>query len=228
MKKYFNLFTVLNIILILAVIVGDIFYLKQGSFWIKSITSVGFVAIGILNLVYAVLNKTSNLKFCILMIIGLVFAMLGDIILEIHFIAGAALFAVGHIFYFIAYCFIIKFKWTDLIASAFIFVPAVLFITLAKIFDFGGVLMEIVCIIYALIISLMVGKAITNFIRQRNVLNLIIMLGSILFCVSDLMLLVNVFADIHLVFGILCLTTYYPAECLLAYSLAQTIKKQEK
>lgn len=228
MKKYLNLFNILNVVLILAVLVGDVFYLKTGELWVKSITSAGFVAIGAVNLIYAIKHKTTHLKFCITMLVGLTFAMLGDIFLNIYFIAGAALFAVGHVFYFIAYCFIQKFKWTDLIPAAALFVPAVLFMTLAPIFNYRGVHFEILCIVYALIISCMMGKAVSNFIRERNVLNLIIMVGSILFVISDLMLLMHVFADIHRIFNILCLATYYPAECFLAYSLKETVAKADK
>ena len=112
-----------------------------------------------------------------------------------------------------------KFKWSDLIYGVVILVPSVLLITLAPFFDFGGVLMEIVCVVYAIIISLMVGKAVANFVRERNWLNLLIVIGSTLFFFSDLMLLLNVFASLSSVVGTLCLATYYPAEILLACSI---------
>ena len=225
MKKQINILYILNIVLSLLVIAGDICYLKFGTLWLKSITSAGFVLIGIVNFCFALKLKTFNMKFCIIMLIGLTFAMLGDIVLYVHFMAGAILFAIGHVFYFVAYCFIIKFKWLDLIPSALLFLFAVLFITLAPIFDFGGITMQILCIAYALVISCMMGKAVSNFIRQRNILNFVIMLGSILFVVSDLMLLIHVFGGGDVIFDIICLATYYTAECLLAHSLVYTIKK---
>jgi uncharacterized membrane protein YhhN len=159
------------------------------------------------------------------MLVGLTFAMCGDIVLNVWFIGGAILFAVGHVFYFVAYCFLQKFKWLDLIFGASIFIPSVLFITLAPIFDFGGIIMELVCIVYAIIISIMLGKAISNFVREKNLTNLLILIGSILFFFSDLMLLLNVFANLSVVFDVLCLVTYYPAECILALSLLQIEKK---
>jgi len=214
-KDYFLL---ANLLLTLLIIVGDCLYMNYDQLWMKSLTSVLFVAMGIVNLVYLILNKQKNYLFPSIMLAGLVFACLGDIILEIEFIVGAALFAIGHIFYFVAYCFLQKFKWTDLICGVAILIPSVLFITLAPIFNFGGVLMEIVCVVYAVIISLMVGKAITNFVRERNWQNLLIMVGSILFFFSDLMLLLNIFAGLSYV-GTLCLATYYPAEILLSFSI---------
>lgn len=211
-------FLMANLVLVLLIIVGDSLYMRYGELWMKSVTSILFVAMGVVNLIYLVLNKNKDYRFPAIMLTGLIFACLGDIILEVEFIVGAALFAIGHIFYFVAYCFLSKFKWTDLIYGFCILLPSVLFITLAPIFDFDGILMEIVCVVYAVIISLMVGKAIANFVRERNWLNLLIMIGSILFFFSDLMLLLNVFAHLPYV-GTLCLATYYPAEILLAFSI---------
>lgn len=217
MKKYFN---IANIILILSVIIGDIFYIiNNDSLLIKSITSALFVLIGFINLIFVLKNKTLKKSFAILMVIGLTFAMLGDIVLELQFIIGAALFAIGHIFYFFAYCSLSRLRWKELIYGAIIFIPVTLFILLAPFFDFGSILMEIVCIVYAVIISNMVGKSIANYVKYKSILNLTLMIGSILFMFSDFMLLLNVFADVPRIVGILCLVSYYPAECLLGYAL---------
>lgn len=214
-----------NIILAALILIGDIFYITAGGLLIKSLTSAGFVILGLINLIFALRSKTTHQKFAIIMAIGLVFAMLGDIILEIEFIIGAALFAIGHIFFFVAYSTLRKFNIKDLIIGACIFVPVTLVILFVPIFDFGGTLMQIVCIVYALIISAMVGKAITNLIHEKNILNILIVVGSLLFMFSDLMLLFNVFAHVPRIFGILCLATYYPAEIVLAYSITKTIKE---
>lgn len=224
MKK---IFIGINIALAALIMVGDIFYMLYGALLVKSITSAGFVLLGVINLIYALKNGTSYKKFAITMVVGLFFAMLGDILLEIEFIVGALLFALGHVCYFIAYCFVIGFKLKDLIYGAIIFVPSVLFITLAPIFDFGGIVMELVCVFYAIIISCMVGKTISNLVQQKTLLNILLVVGSCLFFFSDLMLLLNVFGNISsTVTGALCLITYYPAECLLAYSLMHAVNKQ--
>lgn len=227
-----NIFLMLNLALTILIIVGDCLYMNIGTLAMKSVTSALFVLLGILNLVYLILERKKKKAFLFpsIMLTGLVFAMLGDIILEVEFIVGAALFAIGHVFYFVAYCFLQKFKWSDLIYGVVILVPSILLITLAPFFDFGGVLMEIVCVVYAIIISLMVGKAVANFVRERNWLNLLIVIGSILFFFSDLMLLLNVFASLSSVVGTLCLATYYPAEILLACSIfmfANSYRKEQ-
>jgi len=217
MKKSIVITT--NIILILLTLALGGIYNGIGGLAIKGSASFCFVLVGLANLFFAYKSKTLNKKFCIIMVIGLTFAMLGDILLNIEFIIGAALFAIGHVFYFIAYCNVLKFKPTDLIAGAVIFIPAALFILLAPFFNFEGSLMLIVCLVYALIISLMVGKAIANLIRQQNLLNIILVVGSVLFFISDLMLLLNVFGGLPEITDILCLATYYPAECFLAFAV---------
>ena len=216
------LFSILNAILVCAVLAGDVCYTMFGGLWLKGLTSGFFVLLGIVNLIYLVLRKSKHVKFGLIMLVALVFSMIGDIVLnlgETGFMIGAGIFAIGHIFYFISYGVLQKFKWTDLIASMVIFVPSCLVITLVPIFDFGGILMEIICVIYALIISLMLGKAIANLIREKSWINLIVVIGSFLFFFSDLMLLFSNFAEVSRIFDILCLATYYPAQCVLGCSL---------
>lgn len=222
MKKFINIF---NIIMFFAIMLSDVFYIIYGGIVLKGVTSGLFVLLGVVNLIYAIITKSDKLKFAIIITIGLVFAMLGDVVLEFNFIAGAALFAIGHIFFFVSYCVLSRFRWRDLLYGAVIFVPASLVMLFAPIFEFGEPIMQIVCIIYALIISLMVGKSIANFVLDRSILNLVIMIGSILFCFSDIMLLFSLFTNIDFVFGLLCIITYYPAEYLLAHSILKSVKK---
>lgn len=214
-----------NLVLLLALVALDIAYIVEGTLLLKSFASAMFVLVGAVNLAYAIKTK-AKLQFPILMLVGLVFAMLGDIILNIHFIAGAVLFAVGHVFFFVSYSMLEKFNYKDLIWGLVIFIPSMLLIVLAPIFDFGGALMEVVAVLYALIISLMVGKALSNLIKNRSLLNIIILIGSVMFFLSDLMLLLNVFASLPVV-GIICLALYYPAEFLLGFSIFTFANKNQ-
>lgn len=218
MKKYIVIF---NIFVLAALVILDVFLIISPSLALKSSASVCFVLGGIANAVYA-FKAGANKKFTVFMIIGLVFAMAGDIVNyntgDVYFISGTALFALAHVFYIIAYYFLCRFRLTDIICAVCIFVPSVLFITLAPIFNFGGVLMEVVCVVYALILSLMVGKALSD-LRTRSAVGIIIAVGSVLFFVSDLSLLLNMFGKLHTVPRILCLATYYPAQFILAFSV---------
>ncbi len=220
MKKI-NIF---NIVMLGLLLVADVFFIVDGGLTIKTIASLIFVAIGLVNLIYLLKVEKHKSLPSYLLFIGLCFACLGDILLEIQFVIGAIFFAVGHVFYFISYCKLSKFNWKDLIYSALIFIPSLSIILFVPIFDFGGGTLQILCCVYALVISIMVGKAVANFVKNKSTLNLIILVGSVLFFMSDFMLLFNVFADVSGVFLVLCLTTYYPAEFLLAYSILKMRK----
>lgn len=217
-----------NLVFALLIWILDGLYIRYGAFSVKIVTSLAFTLMGIVNLTYLVLSGHKDLKFSAVMVGGLTFAMLGDVILEIHFIVGAALFAVGHVLFFLSYCFLRKPSLFDFLLGGVIMILAVLFITLAPIFNFSNdVVMEIVCVVYAAVISLMVGKAIGDFVKLKSWLTFAIALGSLLFFFSDLMLLLNVFSTVKAYVGALCLATYYPAECLLAFSVYLAKRHEE-
>ena len=90
--------------------------------------------------------------------------------------------------------------------------------------DFGSVMMKIIGISYAVIICIMTGKAIMNFIRIKNRFNLILALGSVLFLISDIMLLMAYFSKIDFPFSNFCLALYYPGQCLIANGPAKSRK----
>ena len=73
---------IVNIVLLLALIAMDVVYIIKGTLTIKGVTSAIFVVIGLVNLGLAIKEKV-ELKFPIIMMIGLVFAMLGDVLLEV-------------------------------------------------------------------------------------------------------------------------------------------------
>ena len=157
--------------------------------------------------------------FPAMMMIGLSLCWIADIVLNITFIPGALIFAIGHVFYFIAYNRLIRFEKKDLIPSIIIFVCAASLVLFVPIFDFGIPLMQYIILGYALIISLMVGKAISNMRRENTSLTKLIVFGSILFFFSDLMLLLCYFAGAPQITDSLCLFTYYPGQYLLAHSI---------
>lgn len=214
-----------NIVLMLMILTGDVVYILTDVLLAKAVTSALFVILGIINAIYSFSEIRKNHKFMYLLLAGLFCAFLGDVLLEIQFVVGAGFFALGHVFFFTSYLTLDKFNWKDLIPGIILFVPCLLLIVLAPIFDFGGSLLEVVAIVYALIISLMLGKAISNLIRKKTGLNIMLVVGSALFFFSDLMLLFSVFAHLPVV-GILCLATYYPAEIVLACSILFARDKQ--
>ena len=214
---------IINIIYLVLILVFDVLLLTIGYPYVfKILASAMFVLCGLTNLIYiakcGIAERQKLYKY--LMFIGLVFAFLGDVFLieDSTFIPGAVLFAVGHVFFFASYCLLYKINWRDVLISLAIFSVALIIILVPPIFDFRGMLPVI--IVYAFIISIMLGKAVSNaFQRDYRAENLWIMIGSLLFFLSDAMLLFSMFTDISGVFHTLCLVMYYPAEFLLASSI---------
>jgi len=185
----------------------------------KTIASILFLLCGLFNLIYIIIVKNNEYrKFAIIMVVGLAFACAGDILLIDFFPVGAASFAIGHIFYFAAFCVLSKVHWLDIAIGGGIFAASLLLLLLYP-FEFNGMLPLVIP--YALIISLMLGKAVSNlFVKSKNrLLNIIITIGAFLFFFSDMMLVFYNWGGKVIIFDHLCLATYYPAEFILACSL---------
>lgn len=183
----------------------------------KSTASALFVLCGAFNLfcLYKFYSGKGVWKSWLL-VIGLVFAMLGDIFLIDHFMLGAIFFAIGHIFYLAYFCTLYRFSFLDIIFTALIIAFAMLVIFLYDGFVWNG--MKMLVIVYAIVISCMLGKAIGNYFAHKNYANLITFLGALFFFFSDMMLLFNVFGGGQGLFDYFCIYTYYPAEFMLALS----------
>lgn len=207
----------INIVFFLAVLAGDLCYMEYGGLWLKGLTSFGFVLMGLVNCLLCRRQRRGGSDFPLVMVLGLTLCMLGDIVLNLSFVPGAALFALGHLFYFIAYCRLEGFRAGDLLPCALIFGGSLLILKCVPSLEFGSALFEWVCIAYALIISLMVGKAVANLFRRRSLLRALLVVGCVLFYFSDLMLVFDWFADAPT--GDWCMLSYYPAQCLLAWSV---------
>ena len=221
----------INLALFFVTLAFDICLLMLGEPYIyKTNASVLFVITGIINMIFVWKMEQRNKIFKFIMLTGLVFACIGDILLidADLFIYGAISFAIGHVFFFASYCLLEKICWRDLFISILIFGISLIVILVPQIFDFGSMLP--IVIVYALIISFMLGKSISNVFKKENQGgNFLIMLGSLLFFLSDLMLLFNVFADVSRAFDIACLLLYYPAEIILATSIYYAnLKIEEK
>ena len=99
----------INGLVIATIFVLNYFYQSDGfDFTLKCICSGLFASLGLINLGYALKTKQGNTKFYVGMSAGLVLAFLGDYLIGKDFIVGAATFALGHICFVVAYCFIYR------------------------------------------------------------------------------------------------------------------------
>ena len=214
MKK---LFIMANAIMMTLILIFDICYMIKGGLLFKSVASIMFVLTGFINLIYCI-KKKSNLKYPIWMIVALICAMLGDILLLYNFYLGAGAFAVGHIFYFVSYCMLEKLNCKDLLYGIVILLFSLFVLLVTPFLSFDSTFMHCICCAYAIIISFMMGKAISNMVKSNSIVNRAIAIGSILFFISDFMLMLDLFGGISTA-SYLCLGTYYSAQFLLAFSL---------
>lgn len=219
-KLPFDLMLGVNVAVIATILVLNYFYQSNGfDFTLKCVCSGLFALLGVVNLVYAGKKKEAGMKFRAAMTAGLILAFAGDVLIGYDFIVGAATFALGHICFVAAYCFLQRLSPLDWIASGVLFAVALAFLLLCPLLVFPVPVFKIVCVVYALIICLMLGKAIGNYIRKKNMLTGVIASASALFFFSDLMLVLDRFIGLWSWTGEACMGTYYPALCLLAFSV---------
>ena len=73
----------------------------------------------------------------------------------------------------------------------------------------------------------MVGKAISNFLSLRSAFNLLVLIGSVLFWFSDVMLGIDMFGVSGRLVWILCSYTYWPAQNIMAHAMYYFDKKDK-
>ncbi len=220
--------TIINVIITLVVLLGNVFYQGLGfNYTLKILCSSGFVLMGFFNVVYAC-KRVENKSVMIFMALGLVLAFLGDVAINLNFIMGAAFFALGHVLFVVSYLAYKKMTKLDVIFSAVLGLFSIIFVLTFPYIMFEVAFMQYVVLAYAVIISVMVGKALGNVVRDKSAFTGMIAVASVLFYISDLMLLLAYFSSITGWTSNACMGTYYPGLCMLAGSMIMYIKKNVK
>lgn len=217
-----------NCLLFICAVICLVFYDLYGGLRLKGVTSSWFVMLGWLNLIYARKMKLKMSRFLLFMELGLFFDMCADILLGVQFLVGVLFFAAGHVFYLIAFYSLEKFRWRDV----FLILPIAAVSIFAAIgtpyIQIRDSFTENLLIGYAVIISCMLGKAISNVSAERNIFRIMILIGSVMFWFSDLMLAIDMFGEDSRLTWALCSYTYWPAQNILAFSLYYYINEQRK
>ena len=187
---------------------------------LKALTSLFFIATAIFSLIENVSDK-GNIEYAkmlplILLLLGLVFGMVGDIFLDfkIYFktlnmrflslendydilmITGMSAFGIGHVFYIFGSLSIDTSLWLYLVTSLLV---GAAFITLIMLFSIRVMKMNfrkffIPCIIYGFLLCSFICFSIIRLANHYSKDNLLLLLGSILFLVSDLILSITYFS----------------------------------
>ncbi|MBP5465130.1 MAG: lysoplasmalogenase [Treponema sp.] len=205
----------------------------------KTITSILFVLTGI----FAMRERRGGVKggpYARLVLTGLLFGLIGDVFMALnkdfggflYVSVGLVTFALGHVFYLIAFSRKSRFHWFNLI-PLLIIIPAILIaVSLTGKFKFSPPALFYAVIAYGVILSCMVGRSLsfTDF-REHPAFVRLTIIGTILFATSDLILLFIMFytpvaslpsnTPVRVTLSVFNLLTYYVGQGLIALSLKE-------
>ena len=210
---------IVNIILLLCAAACLVCYDIFGGLWLKGVTSSWFVLLGAVNLWAARQLPWKNRRVLILIEAGLFCGMCADVLLGIVFFAGVGVFALGHVFYLVAFYFLERFRLRDLVMSLPAAAVSIFLVVGTPWIHVEDPVMRAILIVYALIISAMLGKAWSNALSGGGKFRWLIAAGCVLFWFSDLMLAVDMFGRSGRLVWILCSYSYWPAQNILAHAL---------
>lgn len=219
MTRIQKTYQILNIFLLILAMACLFYYDYEGGLALKGITSGWFAALGAVNLVFVHQAACKGRSFAWLVVTALFLCMTADVLLGIDFMVGTLTFAVGHLFYFGAYCRLEPLRRRDLFPIAAVGVVSLLCVLGTPFIQVDDPMLQGLLVGYALVISCMLGKAIGNLRYRYSRTRLLLVIGSGLFWFSDLMLALNMFGSGGRLTGILCMYTYWPGQSLLAHTL---------
>ena len=209
----------INILLILCAMACLVYYDIRGGLWLKGVTSSWFVMLGCVNLWAARNLPRKQLRFYILIVLGLLCGMCADVLLGKVFLAGVGVFALGHVWYLAAFYCLEKFSLRDLKIILPLAAFSMFFVTGTPWITVGDPVMQKLLLAYAAIISGMLGKAVSNLVSHPCRFRWLLVIGCVLFWFSDMMLAIDMFGQPSRLTWILCSYSYWPAQSILAHSL---------
>ena len=194
----------------------------------RKITNVIIVLVAVFNLIYYFFRFKKIKVYQVVLLVGIIFSCLADGLLNLDFKVFLTLFLTGHLMYIVAFYSVKKFHYLDIIFSLIIFVFSASIILFVPIFNFYQDYIKYLCLIYALVLSVVVGKSFSNLILNKKPLTIVMFIGSIMFYISDFVLLFNMFATHNIILDVLCLSIYYPSVMIFSNSLLCTNSNNDK
>lgn len=205
----------------------------------KTITSVLFVLTGMI----ALRERRGGVKggpYAPLVLCGLLSGLIGDVFMALnkefggflYISVGLVTFALGHVFYLIAFSRKSRFRWFNLL-PLFVIVPAILIaVPVTGKFTFRLPALFYAVIAYGVILSCMTGRSLSfSGFREHPAFVRLTIVGTILFAASDLILLFIMFytpvaslasnTPVRITLSVFNLLTYYVGQGLIALSLKE-------
>lgn len=210
-----------NSVLLILIGISSLFYIVYDGLNLKGMTSLLFLVLGFVNLL-TVKNEVAKDQFIICLFIGLVFAFFADILIGINLISGFILYYFCHIFVFISFCKTEDFQIKDIMYSFVVLIPSIMFILYTTKFNFGGEFIYNLSLGYVVLLSLVVGKSISNFTTNKSKLNLMILVSMILLFISNFCSIFVLFAEAVKLVKVFSVIFYYCALTMLALTICYT------
>jgi uncharacterized membrane protein YhhN len=169
-------------------------------------------------LILCIALQAANSHYKIFIVVGLIFALMGDIFLMLpsdQFLAGLICFLLTHI------CYIIAFRSDSRFGHPLwpYFLFAVVGISIFLILSPGvQAKMEFPVAIYASALCLMAAQAFVRNLQKRSRDSLYAAAGAVLFFISDSVLAYDRFIFVYIASQAIILATYYAAQYLIALS----------
>ena len=214
-----KVFLGVGLIAALAFIIGDQDILD--IYWLRMIAK----PIPVLLMAIYLLLLPGKHRFQWLVIIGLIFGMMGDILLEYSpetFIFGLVSFLAGHIFYIIA--FTLDCRRPGLGYAIFVYLYGVALYSFLEIGDMGDMALPV--LLYVLVITTMVWRAAARYhapgVNQESASAGV--LGALLFLASDSLLALTLFIFPIPFAGVVVIITYWLGQ--LGITLAAKMQNQ--
>jgi len=154
----------------------------------------------------------------IMIICGLVFSMLGDVLLMLpsdKFLQGLAFFLVAHLFYLFAFISDSVFPVNFLYLIPGVVIGAFILKTLFP--KVEGKTIPV--LIYSLILMILLWQSMGRLELSFSHSSIIALIGCVFFVSSDIILVFNRFVKKHKAGQLIVLSTYYIAQVLIAYSI---------
>lgn len=204
-------------------IIGQLAYIIQyekknirPAVFFKTLASLSFLLLGYLN------KQNSASAMDLYLLIGLFFDALGDILLvfrniayrDLMFIIGTLSFILGHIFYLQAFL-VSGYPGSLTFALAGFLIGTAVFGFYLKVCTFS-LSQKIVGAIYVVLIFTITGIAVCNFLNEQSLRNILIMISTLSFCISDNILIIYNFSKKEKWMHPLYTALYYLAQIIMA------------
>jgi uncharacterized membrane protein YhhN len=205
------IFIILTVLSAILAIYGKYSKLKSIHYFFKPLTMALIISLA------AVRSSPFNLTYKYLILSALIFSLIGDFFLMLprgKFIQGMLAFLIAHILYILAFTQNVENYYLLMLVLVFIYASVIYFSLYKKLNK-----LRLPVLLYVMAISIMGWLAVNRYLNFHSPKSLLVLMGGLLFLLSDSTWAVNKFRKQFWSAEIIILGTYFSAQLLLALSI---------